>query len=251
MRLVARFVSVCRDQGPLQASREAFLYLADRYHEREVRRWYRKAHALNREFDRRYRVDTFPLVDIDDLDVDAVTKSESNRCQSIYEHLFDEAMSHVNIDHSAYTFVDIGSGKGKAMMLASLYPFRKIVGVEFSDELCRLSERNLRVFAHARQKTRAFEVHCLDARKYEAVAEPCVFFFFNPFRAPLMQSVVERIAASIDAHPRPVWIVYCNPEFAACIDAYPVFETVASGRRFRVWRTRAARSTRSATTIGT
>ena len=240
MRLITRFASACRNKGPLQALGDAVGYLVYRYREYQVRRWYRKAHALNQDFDRRYGVDTFPLVDVADLDVDDATKSESNRFQSIYEHLFEEAIGHVKIDHAAYTFVDFGSGKGKAMMLASLYPFKKIVGVEFSSELCRLCERNLAVFADARQKTKAFEVHCLDARKYELVTEPSVFFFFNPFRAPLMNSVLERIAESIRAHPHPVWIIYCNPEFAACIDAFPVFEPVASARRFRVWRTRRA-----------
>ncbi|MCM8620688.1 MAG: class I SAM-dependent methyltransferase [Candidatus Accumulibacter sp.] len=136
-----------------------------------------------------------------ELDVEAPRKADSNRFQSIYEHLFEEAFKHVRIDYSHYCFADFGAGSGKALMLASRYPFKKVIGVEFSAKLCRACEANLAKFRCPRQKTRTFEVLCIDARQYQPPPDPTVFFLFNPFRSALMHSVVDGLATSLREHP--------------------------------------------------
>src|SRR6516225_8353137 len=53
-----------------------------------------------------------------------------------------EAISWLPIAHEAFTFVDIGCGKGRALMVASAFPFRRLVGVEISPELCEIARAN-------------------------------------------------------------------------------------------------------------
>ena len=237
MEILSRFISAVRRKGLLAALAGGFRRVLGQYKDYKIRRWYRKAHASNEQFDRRYGVETSTIVEVDAIDVSASGKVDSTRFESIYEHLFQAAFAHVRIDHSRFVFVDFGSGKGKALLLASRYPFKKIIGVEFSADLCRACERNLAIFASPSQKTRAFEVICIDAGQYEPPLEPAVFFFFNPFRGTLMQNVINNLASSLRKLPRPAWIVYCNPDWSSYIDATGLFEQVAARRRFRVYRT--------------
>lgn len=239
MKRIFHICSAIRRKGLGSTLVAGFRHIKGLVQDHQIRQWYRRAHAANKQFDRLFCVDTSTAIDVVELDVEAPRKADSNRFQSIYEHLFEEAFKNVRIDYSQYYFVDFGAGKGKALMLASRYPFKKVIGVEFSAKLCRACEANLAKFRCPRQKTRTFEVLCIDARQYQPPPDPTVFFLFNPFRGALMHSVVDGLATSLREHPRPAWIVYCNPDCAEYFDAIEIFESVATGRRYRVWRTHA------------
>jgi tRNA G46 methylase TrmB len=58
--------------------------------------------------------------------------------------LFREMMARLPIEFDRFTFVDIGSGKGRTLLMASEYPFWKIVGVELIAELHDAAEENIR-----------------------------------------------------------------------------------------------------------
>jgi len=44
------------------------------------------------------------------------------------------------------TFVDVGSGKGRVLLLAARHPFKRVVGIEFSPSLCEQARRNIEIF---------------------------------------------------------------------------------------------------------
>lgn len=238
MNSIQRIISAIHRKGLIPAFKAFFNHLQSKYRELEIRRWYHKADASNKRFDMKHGVETYTIVEVADLNVDASQTVESNRFQSIHEDLFEKAFRHLRINHSDFVFVDFGSGKGKALLLASRYPFKIIIGVEFSANLCQTCRRNLELYRSPDQKTRAFEIAHVNAGHYELLLEPSVFFFHNPFRGALMQSVLEHIASSLQAHPRPAWIIYCNPDCASLVDSLELFEPVASGKRFRIWRVR-------------
>jgi hypothetical protein len=50
-----------------------------------------------------------------------------------------------------------------------------------------------------------------------------VFYFFSPFKADLLQLVVDNIEASLRQTPRPAWIVYSNPKGRGVIDNRDAF----------------------------
>ena len=62
---------------------------------------------------------------------------------------FSEMMNGLAIDFATFTFIDLGSGKGRAIMLAAAYPFRRIIGVEFVAELHRVAEANITAFGES------------------------------------------------------------------------------------------------------
>lgn len=58
----------------------------------------------------------------------------------------------------------------------------------------------------------------VDAAEYEIRSDENVFYLYNPFEAPVLRSIVERIAASAAQDPRPIWIIYNHPLHKAVLD---------------------------------
>jgi SAM-dependent methyltransferase len=118
-------------------------------------------------------------------------------------------------DHSKYTFVDLGSGKGLMLLLAAEHPYAAIRGVEFSRTLHEIAARNITTYRNPRQ--RCFDIASLnlDAREYEFPSTPLVVYLFNSFRHELLARVLLNLDASLGASPRDALVVYLNP-----LDAY-------------------------------
>ena len=110
-----------------------------------------------------------------------------------------------------FTFVDLGSGKGRTLLMASDYPFRRILGVELLQSLHEIAQRNLRQYKNESQKCFALESICNDATAFRFPDEPLVLFLFNPFPESGMRKVFANLEQSLRAHPRPVYVLYHNP----------------------------------------
>jgi SAM-dependent methyltransferase len=124
-----------------------------------------------------------------------LTGREYRRYQGVDEEWFREAVE----DLPRWTFIDVGCGRGKALILAHEAGFQNLIGVEFSSALCRSAKRNL-----AKLEIPA-AIHCQDATKFHFPDESCIVFFYNPFGADLMQQVL----ANIGNGPRR--LVYVTP----------------------------------------
>jgi len=107
-------------------------------------------------------------------------------------------------------FVDLGSGKGKALLIAGRLPYRRVIGVEIDDDLSRRSRRNVR---QARSRLRAQEVDSITASvlEWRIPDEASVIFMYNPFIGQTFRAAVGQILASFDRRPRELHIVYGYP----------------------------------------
>lgn len=110
-----------------------------------------------------------------------------------------------------YTFIDLGSGKGRTLLMASDYPFRRIVGVELLPALHQIAQQNLRHYKSESQRCFSLASVCADAAAFPFPDDPLVLFLFNPFPESGMRRVVANLERSLRAHPRPVYILYHNP----------------------------------------
>jgi tRNA1(Val) A37 N6-methylase TrmN6 len=134
-----------------------------------------------------------------------------------------------------YAFVDFGSGKGRAVLVASEFPLRRIVGVEIAPSLHAAAERNLRRY-RGHPRCRDIQLLQMDAQRYEPEAEEAIFFFYFPFRERIMTAVVANLEHSLQVHPRDAFLVYVNPELPHVVDRSPAFAPVRTERYFRIWR---------------
>jgi SAM-dependent methyltransferase len=149
---------------------------------------------------------------------------------------FHEMMSQLAIDLRDFTFVDLGAGKGRALLMASDYPFRKIIGVELLPELEAIAQQNVRKYSSDRQQCRNFEVHCGDARLFQLPPEPLVIFLFDPFAEDILRRVIEGIAQSVREAPRKVYVAYQNPVSEGVLKEFPSVRKIAGTIAYAIYQ---------------
>jgi len=101
----------------------------------------------------------------------------------------------------AYSFIDIGSGKGRAMMLATDYPFAEIIGVEMNAGLAQVARDNLEKWQASNPSRSPTRVVCQDALQFEFPTTPCLVYLYNPFAEPILKQLIERLGVE-KATPR-------------------------------------------------
>jgi SAM-dependent methyltransferase len=137
-------------------------------------------------------------------------------------------------DFSNYTFIDMGSGKGRMLLLAAELPFRRIIGVEFASELHALAARNVKDYRNGRQVCFQIEPVNVDAAQYEFPIEPLLLYFFYPFHKLLMERVIQNLGRSLAQQPRDVILVYHNPVLSDVVEASDHLKLWARKRHFSV-----------------
>ncbi len=170
--------------------------------------------ALNasyRDFDMVYGVDTTTPIPIETLATDSDNWLFGNRYEPIVPREFHDMMHAAGEVAEGRVFIDLGCGKGRALLLASEYPFKRIIGVEFASELVRLARENLLRYRNTRQVCRDLEVIEADAATYSFPDDPLVIYLFNPFGPEVLAPVVEAVRRALHRQPRPVTILYYKP----------------------------------------
>ena len=155
-----------------------------------------------------------------------------------------QVLEHLPIDNfEEYTFVDLGSGKGRMLLVAAGYPFRKIEGVEFAVELHHQAQRNISRYRSAKRRSAKrcganIESINIDATEYRFPDGNLVLYLFNPFGPEVLEKVFANLAASLAQHRRRVIVAMMNPEHAHVLDAMPYLEPCFENRRFKIYQTR-------------
>lgn len=129
-----------------------------------------------------------------------------------------------------FTFVDLGAGMGRAVLLAAEMPFREVIGVELHPTLARIARRNLtkwRALGRVRTKTR---VVCRDAVEFKLPAGPCLVFLFNPFGAPVLRRLLKQEAADLAQRPRAFDLLYVNNEQEGELERHRGFRRLFLGQ---------------------
>jgi SAM-dependent methyltransferase len=134
------------------------------------------------------------------------------------------------------TFIDFGCGKGRELLLASDYPFDCIIGVEFSPELVEVARRNLATCKNPNQISHNICIVAADAASYQLPEDPLVLYFYNPFNALVMQSVMSNLRDSLQRLPRPVTLIYCTPQHDSLLAAVPILKRHVSGSNYSIYQ---------------
>jgi SAM-dependent methyltransferase len=161
-------------------------------------------------FDWRYGVDTSGAIDLKDLAIASPHVTHGVDYFPTRARYFREILQALRVPQDG-VFVDLGSGKGRILLMAARSGrFRKVVGVEFSPELCRTAERNIHRFQRRCPSDVKFEVVHADVAEYEVQRDQTVFFMFNPFDDVVLRPVLDRLKHSLEEAPRQIWLIYLN-----------------------------------------
>jgi hypothetical protein len=183
-------------------------------------REYRAAKSLRHDgqrsaFDQEHGVDTDGEYEgwtyLSDLEIPSTNWIHGNNYAAIEPKRFERVIASLDIRFEDYTFVDFGSGKGRALLLASEFPFKRIVGLEFSPQLHAIAENNICRYRSATQKCTNLQSLNLDFVDFMLPAQPLILFFFDPCRVPILAAIMTRIGQSLLECPRPLYVAYVAP----------------------------------------
>lgn len=188
-------------------------------------------YVYDRSFDKKYNVDTAGTEELEFLSAsDAALKEHGRRYEAVSPEMFAGMLAHLDIGRfEDFTFVDIGSGKGRALFLAAEYPFKKIIGVEFARELHETAEKNIATYSNPAQKCRALQSVCGDGATFPMPAGPVLCFINNPFGEPLMRKLADHLVADLMRSPRPFFLAYLHANHARVFASEPRWKLLATG----------------------
>ena len=149
--------------------------------------------------------------------------------------LFHQMIAAQEIDFSQFTFIDLGSGKGRTLLMASDYPFRRIVGVELLPELHRAAQENIRGYRNSTQKCFVVEAVCGDACDFVFPAEPILLYLFNPVSETGLRQVIDKLEDSLAQKPRPIRILYHNPLLEGVLSESSVFRKTGGTHQYAIY----------------
>ncbi|WP_113704535.1 methyltransferase domain-containing protein [Nonomuraea lactucae] len=157
-------------------------------------------------YERRYGVRTAERVDLADIGLDG---EDRVYYAALNWRALRRALPRAEVGDGD-VFIDFGSGMGRVIVEASRYPFRKVIGVELSEELTRIARDNIRTM-RVRRRCGEIELIASDVLDYDIPDDVTVAFFNNPFRGRIFSDVIDRLLESADRAPRPVRLIYGNP----------------------------------------
>ena len=212
------------------------------YCARYIRRLPQRLGRLLREttFDRKMGVQTSRLVAATDLGIDEGQLLEVGRNARGVAYMPTPAwalpaiLEDMNVNYPDFNFIDLGSGMGRVVLIAAEYPFRKVVGVEFSPDLHRTAEDNLARNAPT-QRAMAVELICQDAREYTFPPGNCIVYLFNPFQEKVMRTVLDKLKKLSNNTADQLWVIYFNPVLGALLDESSFLVKVKATRHYWIY----------------
>lgn len=164
----------------------------------------------DRSFDLQYGVDTGGVVELDEMENPAGPLENAGRYEAIDPAWFDDLILKTGIKNvEEFQLLDVGSGKGRVLMLGALAGFRNMIGVEIDEGLHSSAMSNMETF-NKRVPHADFVLHNVDIRDFDIPLGPMLCFANNPVGQPLFQQFVTKIAESLSAHPRMFVFVYLH-----------------------------------------
>lgn len=160
-------------------------------------------------FDSVYDVDTADPVELWELpDADQQWVGRNARYAPTPVRSVRNALSRCDVRHEEATFVDVGCGKGRVLLLATELPFRRIVGVEASKALCDIARNNVERASLTHEGCERISVVHADATEFDIPEDAALFYFYEPFALDVSMAVLERIEDSVQRHPRRVVLCF-------------------------------------------
>ncbi len=144
---------------------------------------------------------------------------------SVFRQALQLLQERAGLDWSRFTFIDVGSGKGRAVLMASQLPFARVLGVELSPELHSIAVANLDVFARGDSRLSPVAMLHADAAEFPwnrelaaaPLAESLLFFLYNPFSRPVLEKFLKSLQATLGSAPVEAYVLFINPELDAVL----------------------------------
>jgi SAM-dependent methyltransferase len=169
-------------------------------------------------FDVEYGTDTSGFVPTENLPSSPFTKNHVSIYGGSQPSIIRAALRELP-PLQTFTFIDLGCGKGRPVMVAAEFPFKEAIGIELAPELAECGRQNVELFRARVPGACPMRIETGDAVDCAFPVGDLVIFLYNPFGAELMRRVADNIERTLAAGPRQLFVVYYNPVQAQCFDA--------------------------------
>lgn len=171
-------------------------------------------------YDWRKGINARGIVPLAMLPLSAFEQEHGRRYQGSRRRVFKRLMKHFAPYLPQGTFLDVGCGKGRVMVLANDYGHKKIWGLDLSADLLRICQNNLQRFQQKTAARPSFQLFHSDICDFSAWAEVDIVYLFNPFDGVIFKKVMQ----SWERQLRPgqkLFIIYVNPIRSFLLDLHP------------------------------
>jgi SAM-dependent methyltransferase len=116
------------------------------------------------------------------------------------------------------TFVDLGCGKERVLVVASERPFSRILGIELAPSLVAIAKRNSQIIGRVHLQRATIEVSEGDASAASFPAGDLAIFLYHSFGRQLVQRLVDRMVDLGRQADREIFFIYENPVYGGIVD---------------------------------
>jgi hypothetical protein len=155
---------------------------------------------------------------------------------ALFHGMIGDWIARCSVDPRQFVFCDLGSGKGRTLLMAADYPFLRIIGVELLPALHIIAEENIRAYKNEHQKCFALEAVCADATTFAIPEAPLLLYLFNPFPEAGMMRVIANLGQSLKDHPRPVYVLYHNPQLEHALQSNAQMQRISGTHQYSLYR---------------
>lgn len=144
----------------------------------------------------------------------------------------DATLDVLALDWSRFSFVDLGSGKGRVLLIAARRPFLRVAGVEISPGLHQIAKHNVERAQRLFPLAAPIFLFCEDVLTQPLPAGDLVLYLFNPFGPDVVDAVLGRLEPTREVH-----VIYVNPLHADVVERHGFVERARGGQgEVHVWR---------------
>jgi SAM-dependent methyltransferase len=157
--------------------------------------------------ERRYGLDTRGRIEVDEL---GYSDSDQYHYEATAWRYLPVALPKRSVT-SKDVLVDLGSGKGRVLFEAARrYPFKRVIGVEFSERLNEVARANIER-NRRRLRCQNVEIVTANALEWDPPEDLTIVYLHNPFAGELLSGVITRLVEFAERRGRPLHLVYVNP----------------------------------------
>ncbi len=196
---------------------------------------YRESHRdklRGMQFDNEFGLDTESQIPVEEVDIDGdIVRQKRHYYAPTPISLAKSILEQLDLKMSDYVFIDLGSGKGRVLILAALYPFKQTIGVELDKTLVEIARDNIDRYTSifsAKIKCKQITVLCENAAEFPIPDEKnLIVYLYNPFNdyvlRPVLANMERRLA---NGRAVDIIVIYINPEYRDLFDSAASFELV-------------------------
>jgi SAM-dependent methyltransferase len=160
----------------------------------------------------KYGTNTLIPVELKDLTIKNGDRKKASRYEAVSFYMLEKLLSAFQKVSGTTSIIDLGSGKGRVLMVAPHFGFTDITGIDFAKELCQQANMNMR------EKEKEFpnikwKVINENVENYDIGNQDSVFFMFNPFAEDVLKRFLEKLDNSCHEFPRSIYFLYANPQY--------------------------------------